>query len=73
MATNNLRAGNDIQIETVLTEIRSMRRIKVPIETDEPMPINMGQVIFEFKSDLLMAPTKTQCKNIVDNFVKRLK
>jgi len=35
-----LRAGSDIQIETVVSEKQTKKRIKVPIETDETMPVN---------------------------------
>lgn len=65
-----LRASSDVQIETVLTDTKSMKRIKISIETDEQMPKNKGQVIFEF--DGLLVVSATQCKNVVHNFVNKL-
>ena len=66
-----LRVGSDVEIETVLTDKKNKKRIKVPIETNEAMPVNMGQVIFEFDSSIIVS--NTQCKNVVHNFVSKLK
>ena len=66
-----LRVGSDVEIETVLTDKKNKKRIKVPIETNEAMPVNMGQVIFEFDSSIIVS--NTQCKNVVQNFVSKLK
>ena len=66
-----LRVSSDVEIETVLTDKKNKKRIKVPIETNEAMPVNMGQVIFEFDSSIIVS--NTQCKNVVHNFVSKLK
>lgn len=66
-----LRASSDIEIETILTDTKNIKRVKVGIETDQAMPISMGQIIFEFDSSIIVS--NTQCKNVAHNFVSKLK
>lgn len=66
-----LRVASDVEIETVLTEKKSVKRIKVSIETDEKMPVKRGQIIFEF--DGLLVVSKTICVNMADKFLKSIK
>lgn len=71
MATTKLRASNDVMVETVLNDTISKKRIIVQIETDDDMPVVMGKCTFEFHGTVAPA-SNTQCKNVVNNFLKML-
>lgn len=67
-----LRAGNDAIVETVMKDSEIKKRIIIPIETDSPFPKTMGKCTFEFFGSVPPASV-TQCKNVVHNFVSKLK
>lgn len=66
-----LRVASDVEIETVIKEKKSVKRIKVDIETDTDMPERRGRITYEF--DGLLVISKTQCVNATEKFLKNLK